>query len=84
MGFTYQGKTEKAISELSFTIESGKTTAIVGYSGSGKSSVVKMIERYYDPSEGSIKVSGYDLKEFEIDTYRRQIGYVGQEPVLFN
>jgi len=45
---------------------------------------VKLIERLYDPTSGSVKVSGYNLKEFELDTYRHQIGYVGQEPVLFN
>ena len=56
---------------MSFTIESGKTTAIVGFSGSGKSSIVKLIERYYDPSKGAIKVSGYDLKEFELDSFRQ-------------
>jgi ATP-binding cassette subfamily B (MDR/TAP) protein 1 len=64
--------------------EQGKTTAIVGPSGSGKSTIVQLIERFYDPLAGSIIVDGTNLKDINLMNFRLQIGYVGQEPVLFN
>ena len=64
--------------------ERGKTTAIVGTSGSGKSTIVQLIERFYDPDIGQVLVDGKDLKNLNLREYRKQIGYVGQEPVLFN
>lgn len=64
--------------------EKGKTTAIVGPSGAGKSSITLMIERFYTPTEGTVLVDGKDLKKINLQNYRQQIGYVSQEPVLFN
>jgi len=52
-----------------FTIEKHKTTAIVGASGSGKSTAVKLLERYYDPGEGRIEIGGHDLKEYNLKSY---------------
>ena len=65
-------------------IESGKTTALVGPSGSGKSTIVQMVERFYDPDQGIVTLDGQDLKNYDLVNYRQAIGYVGQEPVLFN
>lgn len=62
----------------------GKSTALVGPSGSGKSTIVQMMERFYDPSQGQVLIDGKDLKSLNLNEYRRQVGYVGQEPVLFN
>ena len=62
----------------------GKTTAIVGPSGSGKSTVVQLIERFYDPTGGKILIDDVPLKDVHLRDYRRQIGYVSQEPTLFN
>jgi ATP-binding cassette, subfamily B (MDR/TAP), member 1 len=73
-----------ALNGVSFIIERGKMTALVGASGSGKSTTVKLLERYYDPMEGKILVQGQDLKAVNLKTYRKHVGYVGQEPVLFN
>jgi len=64
--------------------EMGKTTAIVGPSGSGKSTTIQLVERFYDPSQGEILVDDKDLKSHNLRYYRQQIGYVGQEPVMFN
>ena len=57
--------------------EAGKTTALVGASGSGKSTIVQMIERFYDPQEGSVEIDGINIKELNLRDLRGQIGYVG-------
>ena len=56
----------------------------MGPSGSGKSTIVQMIERFYDPNEGSILIDDVPLKELKLREFRKQVGYVSQEPVLFN
>jgi ABC-type multidrug transport system fused ATPase/permease subunit len=56
----------------------------VGPSGSGKSTIVQLLERFYDPNEGQVTVDGVDIKKINLREYRRKVGYVGQEPVLFN
>ena len=66
------------------TFESGKTTALVGPSGSGKSTIVQLIERFYKHDSGSITVDGVNIEHLDLRKFRRQIGYVSQEPVLFN
>ena len=69
-----------------FTLEipAGKTMALVGESGSGKSTVVGLIERFYDVQGGSVMLDGVDIKKFVLRSLRRQIGLVSQEPLLFN
>jgi ABC-type multidrug transport system fused ATPase/permease subunit len=57
---------------------------LVGYSGCGKSSIVSLLERFYDPQEGEITLDGVDIKELNVKWLRQQIGFVGQEPVLFS
>jgi len=74
----------KIFKGLNLNIQTGETLAIVGPSGGGKSTIVQMIERFYDPLEGSIMYEGTDLKELNIKWYRDQIGFVSQEPTLFN
>jgi len=74
----------KIFKGLDLNIQSGETLAIVGPSGGGKSTVVQMIERFYDPLYGKIMYEGNDLKDLNIKWYRDQIGFVGQEPELFN
>ena len=69
---------------LNLEIEAGKKVAFVGESGCGKSTTVNLIERLYDPIEGQILIDGIDIKEFNIEYLRNLIGYVQQEPVLFN
>ena len=82
--FGYSGRDEKALSNVSCKIQKGKTTAFVGPSGSGKSTIVKLLERFYDPEDGKVLINGIDLKKLNLREYRHRIGYVGQEPVLFN
>lgn len=83
--FSYPARPrEEVFGGFSLMIPSGKTTALVGESGSGKSTVISLIERFYDPSSGQVLIDGVDLKEFQLKWIRGKIGLVGQEPVLFS
>ena len=64
-------------------IRSGETIAVVGPTGAGKSTLVKLIARYYDVTSGAILIDGIDVRDFDLGTYRRQLGVVPQEPHLF-
>ncbi|WVW81061.1 hypothetical protein I302_103052 [Kwoniella bestiolae CBS 10118] len=68
---------------LTTTFEAGKTFALVGASGSGKSTVVSLVERFYDPIEGKIKLDGVEVRDLNLKWLRQQIGLVSQEPTLF-
>ncbi|KAL2524305.1 ABC transporter B family member 9 [Abeliophyllum distichum] len=70
--------------DLSLTMPSGKTVALVGESGSGKSTVISLIERFYNPDSGQIFLDGVEIRKFKISWLRQQMGLVSQEPVLFN
>ena len=85
VSFTYPTRKDQLILDnFSAVFEQGKTTAIVGASGSGKSTIVQLIERFYNPDSGEIYVDGHNLKDLNLRNLRQKIGYVGQEPVLFN
>eukprot|EP00549_Striatella_unipunctata_P025532 CAMPEP_0118702986 /NCGR_PEP_ID=MMETSP0800-20121206/18252_1 /TAXON_ID=210618 ORGANISM="Striatella unipunctata, Strain CCMP2910" /NCGR_SAMPLE_ID=MMETSP0800 /ASSEMBLY_ACC=CAM_ASM_000638 /LENGTH=1104 /DNA_ID=CAMNT_0006604361 /DNA_START=179 /DNA_END=3493 /DNA_ORIENTATION=- len=82
--FSYPTRPDnKVLNGLDLVIEPGKTTALVGPSGGGKSTVMAMLERFYDPTYGTVSVDGVDLKDINIKYLRQQLAYVGQEPVLF-
>lgn len=72
------------LNHLSFTIEPGKKVAIVGASGAGKSTIVKLLFRFYDPSSGTIRIGGQDIREVSQHSLREQVGIVPQDTVLFN
>jgi|Transcript_24402 ATP-binding cassette subfamily B (MDR/TAP) protein 1 len=85
VNFHYPSRPDQhVLKDFSWTFEQGKTTAIVGASGSGKSTIVQLIERFYDPTDGTILVDGKPMNSIKLRHLRSQIGYVGQEPVLFN
>ncbi|KAG9292637.1 hypothetical protein G9A89_007009 [Geosiphon pyriformis] len=73
----------QVLKNFNLTIEAGETVALVGSSGSGKSTIVGLMERFYDPVEGSIILDGQNTKHINIKSLRKNIGLVGQEPVLF-
>lgn len=82
--FSYPTRpTVPILKDFSITIPAGKTVALVGPSGGGKSTVLSMIERFYDPLEGSILLDGTDIQKLNLSHYRSKLGYVGQEPSLF-
>jgi len=83
--FAYPTRPSKNVfNGFNLSINRGETVALVGPSGGGKSTIVAMIERFYDCKEGSIEYMGNDIKSLNVHWYRDQIGYVGQEPTLFN
>jgi ATP-binding cassette subfamily B (MDR/TAP) protein 1 len=84
VNFSYPARPEEQIFRgFSLSISSGSTVALVGQSGSGKSTVVSLIERFYDPQSGEVRIDGINLKEFQLKWIRSKIGLVSQEPVLF-
>ncbi len=72
------------LKELDLFMPAGKVVAVVGESGSGKSTVCKLLARFYEPSEGRITADGLDLRDLPLEAWRRKIGYVGQDPAIFN
>ncbi|KAL6987361.1 Multidrug resistance protein 1 [Sarracenia purpurea var. burkii] len=82
--FSYPSRPEvQILRNFSLIVPSGKTVALVGSSGSGKSTVVSLIERFYDPAAGEVKLDGHDIKTLKLRWLRQQIGLVSQEPALF-
>ncbi len=82
--FKYGDAEKPAIANISFTAKPGQTTAIIGATGSGKSSVIMLIPRLYDVSEGSVLVDGVDVRDYDVHDLRERIGYVPQKAVLFS
>ncbi|WP_285613430.1 ABC transporter ATP-binding protein [Actinokineospora globicatena] len=81
--FTYPGTDRPAVSGLSLKVRAGETVALVGATGAGKSTVVKLIARFYDPTEGAVLVDGVDLRSYTPSDYRSRLGVVPQEAHLF-
>lgn len=84
VGFAYPGAEEKVLSDLSFTVEPGKTTAVIGSTGSGKSTMINLIPRFYDVSEGAITIDGVDIRNLPVHELRELIGFVPQKGTLFS
>lgn len=81
--FTYPTGGAPALSDISFTLEHGKTLGIIGGTGSGKSTLIGLIPRFYDVQEGCVKVDGCDVRQYPLETLRRKIGLVPQKALLF-
>jgi len=82
--FRYPTRKEYTLKGLSFTIEPGENVAIVGPSGSGKSTIIQLLERFYDANDGQVLIDGKDVKDYPLEQLRSSIGYVPQEPYLFD
>jgi ATP-binding cassette subfamily B protein len=82
--FRYFGDETPVLNEVKFTAEPGQTIALLGMTGSGKSTVINLIPRFYDPSEGRILIDDIDIREVTLETLRNQIGIVLQETTLFS
>ena len=83
VGFAY-AEGQPILSDLSFEIKKGETVAVVGETGSGKSTIANLIARFYDVSSGSVRIDGVDVRDMKISSLRNLIGIVGQVPVIFN
>jgi ATP-binding cassette subfamily B protein len=81
--FRYFGGSEPVLSHISFEAEPGQTIALLGATGSGKSTIINLIPRFYDVSEGHVRVDGHDVRDVTLESLRQQIGIVLQETTLF-
>ncbi len=84
LSFVYPDSGIKALDKLSFSIDSGESLAIIGTTGSGKSTIANLLMRMYDANEGEILIDGKDIKTYDVASLRRQIGYVPQDVFLFS
>ncbi len=81
--FSYPGQQEPAVDGIDLAVPAGQRVALVGETGSGKSTMIKLLARFYDPTAGTVRVDGADLRDLDPSAYRRRLGYVPQEPYLF-
>ena len=84
VSFKYPGADENVLHDITFTAKPGETTAVIGSTGSGKSTLVNLIPRFYDVSEGSITLDGVDIREVTQHELREKLGYVPQKGLLFS
>ncbi len=84
VSFAYQGKDELALKDISFTIPAGKTVALVGRSGSGKSTIANLVTRFYDVNEGEILLDGVNIQDYRLSNLRENCSVVSQQVHLFN
>jgi ATP-binding cassette, subfamily B, multidrug efflux pump len=84
VGFAYPGAERPVLSDVSFRVEAGTTTAIIGSTGAGKTTLVNLVSRLADVTEGSVLVDGVDVRELDLDLLWSKVGYVPQKPFLFS
>lgn len=84
VSFSYQGKEEPVLKNLTFNADVGETVALVGRSGSGKSTASALLLRFYDASQGRVLIDGHDITDYHLKDLRKQFAYVSQQVVLFN
>ena len=82
--FAYSADAPEALRGVDLEIEPGESVALVGTTGAGKSTFVKLVARFYDPTGGRVLVDGHDLRDLDLHAFRHRIGYVPQEPFLFS
>jgi ATP-binding cassette subfamily B protein len=84
VSFRYGGAGRDALHDVSLTIEPGETVALVGQTGAGKSTLVKLVARFYDATAGAVLVDGVDVRDYDLAGFRHRLGVVPQEPYLFS
>lgn len=84
VGFHYHAEQSAVLRDINFTIEPGKTVAIVGHSGSGKSTLINLLPRFYDATEGDLRIDGVNVRDYRLHDLRNQFAFVSQQSVLFN
>lgn len=83
VGFTYEGAGAEVLTDMDFSVSRGETVGIIGGTGSGKSTLVQLIPRFYDASVGNVRIDGKDVRDYDPDELRNKIGMVPQKAVLF-
>ncbi|CAN9514222.1 unnamed protein product [Ophioblennius macclurei] len=84
ISFSYPSRPDvKVLDNMSLSVKSGQTFALVGSSGCGKSTTIQLLQRFYDPNEGSVSIDGHDIRSLNVRYLREMIGVVSQEPILF-
>ena len=81
--FAYPGTSINVLNDVSFKVESGGFLGIMGHTGAGKSTILKLSEKFYQPQSGQVRINGQDISEFTIHSVRSRIGFVSQDPFLF-
>ncbi len=84
VSFSYNSSDSNAIHDVSLRVEPGQSLALVGSSGSGKTTLTMLLMRFYDPVSGVVLIDGHDLRQLDVQEYKKQIGVVFQDPFLFN
>lgn len=84
VAFAYPGADENVLENISFEVKPGQTTAIIGSTGCGKSTLVQLLPRFYDVTEGSITIDGQDIRDLTMESVRQNIGFVPQKGILFS
>jgi ATP-binding cassette subfamily B protein len=82
--FSYDPEAEDALADVTLSIEPGETVAVVGQTGAGKSTLVKLVARFYDATDGAVRVDGVDVRDYDLAGYRQRLGVVPQEAYLFS
>ena len=81
--FTYPGTSTKVLAGISFKVSAGEFLGVMGHTGAGKTTILKLLMRYYEPQEGRVLVNGVDVQDLTLDSVRAGMGFVSQEPFLF-
>jgi len=81
--FTYPGTSTKVLAGISFKVNAGEFLGVMGHTGAGKTTILKLLMRYYEPQEGTVMVNGIDVQDLTLDSVRAGMGFVSQEPFLF-
>ncbi len=84
VGFVYPGSQARVLDAIDLDVEPGETVALVGRSGSGKTTLCNLVARFYDPTDGAVELDGTDLREIDVESYRRLLGIVEQDIFLFD
>ena len=84
VGFSYPGTAARVLRDIDLEVEPGEVIALVGRSGAGKTTLCNLIARFYDPTEGTIRLDGLDLRDIKVESYRRLLGIVEQDVFLFD
>ena len=84
VSFTYQHTKKPVLHDITFSAKRGETVAIIGSTGCGKSTLIQLIPRFYDVTEGSIKIDGVDVRNYDLETLRNKIGFIPQKTILFS